>query len=72
MKSKGFKIVIGVLAALIVVLGGLLVAKSMAPAGDASTTQSGKPVPAGAVQDDPSLPEAPAEGVIAVPDGEEA
>lgn len=57
MKSKGFKIIVGVLVAIIVVLGGLLVVKTMGLAGGANaTTQGSKEVPEGAVADDPSLP----------------
>ena len=57
MKSKGFKIIVGVLVAIIVVLGGLLVVKTMGLAGGANaTTQDGKVIPEGAVADDPSLP----------------
>ena len=57
MKSKGFKIIVGVLVAIIVVLGGLLVVKTMGlSGGSTATTQGGKEIPAGAVADDPSLP----------------
>lgn len=52
MKSKGFKIIVGVLVAVIVVLGGLLAVKTFAPAEMGQpTTSSGKPIPDGAVED---------------------
>lgn len=52
MKSKGFKIIVGVLVAVIVVLGGLLVVKTFAPAEMGQpTTSSGKPIPEGAMED---------------------
>lgn len=52
MKSKGFKIIVGVLVAVIVVLGGLLVVKTVAPAEMGQpATSSGEPIPDGAVED---------------------
>ena len=57
MKSKGFKVIVGVLVVLIVAVGGLLVVKTMGLAGgDAGQTKAGREIPPEAVADDPSLP----------------
>lgn len=57
MNSKGFKIVVGVLIALIVIVGGALVVKNLGQGGEQTpTTKEGRPIPEGAVADDPSLP----------------
>lgn len=73
MKSKGFKIVVGVLVAVIVVLGGLIVAKNLnaGESGDA-TAQGGREIPAGAVADDPSLPLPPDGATETLTPGDEA
>ena len=52
MKSKGFKIIVGVLVAIIVVLGGLVAFKTLAPAEQPTQyTSTGKPIPEGAMED---------------------
>lgn len=52
MKSKGFKIIVGVLVAIIVVLGGLVAFKTFAPAEQPTEyTSTGKPIPKGAMED---------------------
>lgn len=56
MKSKGFKIIVGVLVAAIVVLGGLLVIKNMGPAAESGTMSAAQSAPEGAIADDSSLP----------------
>ena len=45
MKSKGFKVIVGVLVVLIVAVGGLLVVKTMGLAGgDAGQTKAGREI----------------------------
>lgn len=51
MRAKGFKIIVGVLVAIIVVLGGLLAVKTFAPADEPAFTSDGKPIPEGAMED---------------------
>ncbi|BAK43474.1 hypothetical protein [Eggerthella sp. YY7918] len=72
MKSKGFKIAVGVLVVVILVLGGLLVTKNLGTGASVVTTQSGKEVPAGAVADDPSLPLPPDGATEVLEPGDEA
>lgn len=72
MKSKGFKIVVGVLVVVILVLGGLLVAKNLGASANDATTQGGREIPAGAVADDPSLPLPPDGATEVLEPGDEA
>lgn len=59
MNSKAFKILVGVLIAAIVVVGGLVVVKTLNPGGDAASSAQQGDVPEGTVADDPSLPAPP-------------
>lgn len=51
MESKGFKVIVGVLIAAIVMLGGLLAVKTFLTGDEPALTSEGKPVPEGAMED---------------------
>lgn len=62
MKSKGFKIVVGVLVVLVVVLGGLLAIKNMGLADGADATQAD-----GTVTDGSGMAMPADSGIVTVP-----